>query len=310
MTDYQNILIIKLGALGDWIHMTGWFRTVREQWPKAHITLMTGSSFLKLAKTSPFFDDYIVDNRTWRPWDYLHITTSVLANGGYDLIIDMQKQTRTKKRYYSLARFFTKGPFIWASIEQKGLNLRITPVKKRFTWGTETNDFLPLHIQRQDLSFCKANPEIIKSLPKQYVLFVPGCSPTHPYKRWPATFYHELGLKLAKTQIHTVVLGTNAERFEIEQICQGNPMALNFCNKTSLLDIPEISGKALAVVGNDTGPQHMAELGTTPAITLFCDITKNSSVKRDNVTNLIAQNIQDISVEKVYETLQSLWHSA
>ena len=310
MTNYKNILIIKLGALGDWIHMTGWFRTIRTQWPDARITLMTGSSFLKLAKASPFFNDYIVDNRTWRPWDYFHITTSVLANGGYDLIIDMQKQTRTKKRYYSLARFITKAPFVWASTEQKGLKLRITPAKTRFTWGTEAHDFLPMNIQKQDLSFCKANPEIMKLLPKQYVLFVPGCSPTHPYKRWPSSFYHELGLKLAKAQIHTVVLGTNAERLEIEQICQDNPLALNFCNKTSLLDIPEISGKALAVVGNDTGPQHMAELSTTPALTLFCDITKNSSVKRDNVTNLIAQNIQDISVEQVYETLQSLWHSA
>ena len=309
MTDYKNILIIKLGALGDWIHMTGWYATIRKQWPNAKITLMTNSAFLKLAKASPYFDDYIIDNRTWRPWDWLRIIKK-LTTENYDLIIDMQRQTRTRKRYYSLARLFTKGPFVWSSAEPKGLNIRITPAKKRFTWGKENTDFLSLHICTPCLSFCKADPKIIKLLPQKYVLLIPGCSPEHPYKRWPAASYRNLAQKLADKKIYSVVLGTKAEQQEIDEICQDNPMALNFCNKTSLLDIPTIAEKSLAIVGNDTGPQHMSEWGTVPAITLFCDITKDACVKRENVTNLIAKNIQDIPVETVWNKLQSLWHKA
>ncbi len=305
MDNYKNILIIKLGALGDWINLPGWYTAVRERWHNACITLMTGSSFLKLAKASPFFDRYIVDNRTWRPWDWFRII-KIIANGHYDLIIDMQRQPRTKKRYYSLSRFITRGPFVWGTIASRKIDLRITPKKLPFTWGKEEDRELQIQTYPADLSFCTANPDVIKLLPQKYVLLIPGCSPNHPYKRWPAESYQQLALKLAKKKIHAVVIGTNAERSEIEQICADNPYAINFCNKTGLLDIPEIATKSMAVVGNDTGPQHMAELSSVPAISLFCDITKSACVKRDNVTNLVGKNIQDISVEQVLKQLQSL----
>ena len=161
-----------------------------------------------------------------------------------------------------------------------------------------------------DLSFCKADPKVLATLPKKYVLLIPGCSPTHPYKRWPAESYHLLAKRLAEQNIFSVVLGTNAEKNEIEIICSGNDKALNFCNKSKLLDIPKIAANSLAIIGNDTGPQHMAELGMVPAITLFCEKTRRSAVIRSNVVNLIQPEIADISVETVYNTLQSLWHKA
>ena len=58
MQEYTNILVIKLGALGDFIHMTGWYAAIRHRWPKAKLTLMTGTPFLKLAQKSGYFDDY------------------------------------------------------------------------------------------------------------------------------------------------------------------------------------------------------------------------------------------------------------
>ena len=312
MKDYKNILIIKLGALGDWIHMTGFYATIRKKWPRAHITILTTPPFIKLAQECPSFDDYLIDNRSQSLSEWLRITKTILADGNYDLILDMQCQKRTQKRYYSLARFFTKQKFTWATLrsDDSGFNARETPKKWRFTWGKEKKFFIPMDFEEASLSFCKADPKIIKLLPKKYVLLIPGCSPTHMYKRWPADNYRALALRLAKDNIHTVVLGTNTEHAEIESICRENPKAINFCNKSSLFDIPEIATKAMAVVGNDTGPQHMSELGETPAITLFSQITQRSHVTRENVTNLVGKEISDISVDDVYNTLQSLWHKA
>ena len=51
---------------------------------------------------------------------------------------------------------------------------------------------------------------------------------------------------------------------------------------------------------------HMAELADTSCITLFCDKTKHAASKRPNVTNLIGQNIEDISAETVIEKLLSV----
>ena len=309
MTNYKNILVIKLGALGDWIHMTGFYSAIRHQWPKAKITLMTARSFFKMAQKSGYFDEYIEDNRTWNPLDYLRIVKAMVSNH-YDLIIDLQMQSRTKKRYYPLTRLFTKHAFCWAYPYQGSFWARYIAAKPRLLWGKEKFEKMDFKPESASLSFCKADPKVLVQLPSKYVLLIPGCSPAHPYKRWPAEFYRQLALKLGKEKIYSVVLGTNAEKQEIDTICKGNSHAINFCNKSALLDIPEIAEKSLAIIGNDTGPQHMAELGTTPAITLFSEITASSRVIRNNVTNLLAKEIKDISVETVYQTLQSLWHKA
>jgi ADP-heptose:LPS heptosyltransferase len=103
-------------------------------------------------------------------------------------------------------------------------------------------------------------------------------------------------------------MGTNDEKKEIEAICADNSLAVNFCNKSALLDIPQIAEGALAVVGNDTGPQHMAELSGVPAITLFAKITAFAACKEMHITNLVGEKIEDISVDEVACKLQFLWH--
>ena len=310
MTKYKRILIIKLGALGDFIQLTGFYSAIRKQYPNAHITLLTTKPFVKLAKASPYFNDILVDNRSRNPLDWYHVIKKVLLDGDYDLIYDLQNQKRTRSRYYNLTRFFTNKPLTWALYNKGNFLARYTPAKHRFTMGHQEKLIIPFKAEMATLDFCKADPKVLALLPKKYVLLIPGCSPDHPYKRWPAKSYKELAHALAQQNIHTVVIGTNAEKPEIDLICDQNSYAINFCNKSALFDIPEIANKSMAVVGNDTGPQHMAELGTIPVITLFCDITKTSAVKRPNVTNIIEKNIADISVKRVLDTLYSLWHKA
>lgn len=309
MQEYKKILVIKLGSLGDWIQMTGAYAAIRHCWPEAHITLQTGKSFMNMAKQSHYFDDYIEDNRTWNPLDYLRIARTITA-GGFDLIVDLQMQKRTKKRYYTLARLWTKTGFCWAYPKNGQLLQRHVFAKPRLLWGKDEEENIDFPLEQANLSFCKANPEVLAALPARYVLMIPGCSPTHPYKRWPADSYRALALRLAEQDIPCVVLGTSAEKNEIDLICRDNPKAVNFCNKSALLDIPQIAEKSLAVVGNDTGPQHMAELVDVPVVTLFCAITQKSAVCRPNVVNIWEQNIADISVDSVFQALQSLWHKA
>ena len=83
-------------------------------------------------------------------------------------------------------------------------------------------------------------------------------------------------------------------------------MAINFCNQNKIVDIPDIAHHALAVIGNDTGPMHMAELTDVPAIALFCEKTQKACQKRSNVTNFVARKIEDILPETVIEKLFSV----
>ena len=305
----QKILLIKLGALGDFIWQTCEMKALRLAYPDAHITLMTAAPFIKIAKQSGLFDDYIIDNRTWRPHDWVRIIHK-LAYGGYDMICDIQVQNRTKIKYYTLSRFLAPSDCTWA-FEIKG-GYRVVNIHKRFplTWGKATQSDLPMPQCDPTLDFCHGENKNFHLLPPEYVLLIPGCSPDHPYKRWPAESYASLAKSLADEGISTVVLGTSAEEKEINTVCAATNRAVNFCNKASLLDIPDLARRSIAVVGNDTGPLHMASLSGARTVALFCDKTKISVSNLPNVSNLIKENIQDISVQDVMSKLQSILHKA
>ncbi|MBP5343742.1 MAG: glycosyltransferase family 9 protein [Alphaproteobacteria bacterium] len=307
--DKKRILIIKLGALGDFILQTGQMKAIRDAYPQAHITLMTNKSFLKIAKQTGWFDDYIIDNRTWYPTDWIRIVHK-LAFGHYDMIFDIQMQSRTKRKYYSLARLLAPHKFCWAFEAQKGYNVVEVTKACPLHWGHANQFFLPLPSKKATLEFCHGENKNFHLLPQKFVLIIPGCSPNHPYKKWPVLSYTDLVQLLAEQEIPSVVLGTSIEKKEIASICATTPMAVNFCDKASLLDIPDLARRSIMVVGNDTGPTHMAELVNKPTITLFCSKTKHCAYKAPNVHNIIRDSISGISVQEVMDQIQSIMHNA
>ncbi|MBQ4472426.1 MAG: glycosyltransferase family 9 protein [Alphaproteobacteria bacterium] len=309
MKNYKNILILKHGSLGDFIGLTGRFASIRHTWPKAHITLVTTKPYLELTKRMGYFDDYIIDNRTKNPIDYIKMMC-LLGSGKYDLIIDLQRQRRTIKRYYRLGRLWSKNGFRWAFVMPDGLTFQYTPPKHRLCWGKCQESFLKCPQEKNNVDFCKANPKVLAQLPKKFVLLIPGCSANSPHKRWPATSYAELAKRLGKKGITTVVLGTKIEAEIAKTICSYTSTAIDFCGKSSFFDIPGIVKKSMASIGNDTGPQHMAEVTGVPCVSLFPTAHGKAAIQSPTVRNFISDNIADIPVEDVEKALQSLWHKA
>ena len=87
-------------------------------------------------------------------------------------------------------------------------------------------------------------------------------------KRWP--FYPELALLLAD-RFSVVVVGGNGDVESGEIISKQLPAgrALNSAGRLSLLASAEIIGRAKALVGNDSAPQHLASAMGTPTLTIF-----------------------------------------
>ena len=100
----ERILVIKLGALGDFCLSIGMMKAIRKKHPKAHLTLLTGSGMVKIAEQSGFFDEILIDNRpryNLKKWWY--VCQKVLADMPFDLIYDLQSSRRTFKKYYPIA---------------------------------------------------------------------------------------------------------------------------------------------------------------------------------------------------------------
>ena len=59
----ERILVIKLGALGDFVQAMGPAAAIRAHHEGAEITLLTTAPFVELARAAPYFDHIWVDER-------------------------------------------------------------------------------------------------------------------------------------------------------------------------------------------------------------------------------------------------------
>ena len=104
----QRILVIKLGALGDFIQAASPFMSIRVHHRNADITLLTTSAFYDFAAASPWFDNIKIDKkpkfmqiRSWlalRTW---------IREAGFSIIYDLQTSDRSNF-YYKIMQPFNK----------------------------------------------------------------------------------------------------------------------------------------------------------------------------------------------------------
>src|SRR5690606_685389 len=97
----SRILVIKLGALGDFVQATAAFQDIRNHFPQAHITLLTTRSLLPFANHAPFFNAVLTDARL--PfWNIGYLLDLRSRLKGFDLVIDLQTNQRTGLYYHLL----------------------------------------------------------------------------------------------------------------------------------------------------------------------------------------------------------------
>ncbi len=304
----MNILIIKLGALGDFVLAIGIMmriaKRMKEKYPDATFTLMTGKAFLPLGEQMGIFSHYIVDNRGsyWKPDDFPRVMRETVE-GDFDYIFDVQGSKRTRCKYFPMLRLLMRRSFTWVHT-YKRIKCRVT--KKR-RWSIGRVEEMPSETYTDvvsDLSFLHGKNEHFHLLPERFVLLIPGCSPNHPYKRWSPENYAALARRLAERGISCVVIGTRAEQAEIESICTNSPLTVNMMGKTAMIDVPDLARRSLAVVGNDTGPTHIASLSNVPTLALYDFRTRCGATQGPRSENIVSDNlIDEISVERVWQSL-------
>ncbi len=263
----ENILVIKLGALGDFIYALGPMAAIRKTHPSAHITLLTTTPYKTLAENCKYFDSIVIDKKPkafdiigWiklrRTLNALHITR----------VYDLQNNDRTSLYF----RLFNPRPE-WVGAVKGASHRNAAPermTRHAFLGHAQTLAIGGIeNVGLDNLSWMKSSITHL-NLPRPYALFVAGCSPQHPEKRWPIEKFRELAAKLIRQGITPVLIGTKAEGDVTAAIARG----LDVCDltgKTDLFNIPELARNAVCTIGNDTGPMHMASAAECPIVMLF-----------------------------------------
>jgi ADP-heptose:LPS heptosyltransferase len=271
---------------------------------------MTNKAFLSIAKQAGIFSDYIIDNRvSWFNLKQQARLIKEVTGGNFEYIFDFQCVSRTEKKYFPLFRWFMPHSFTWVSA-RKSFAWKVEKSRRYCSGKLEKVDY-PFTLPVTDLSFLHGENKHFSELPQRFVMLIPGCSPNHPHKRWPIANYCELSRRLAEKGIHSVVIGTKAEETEISTIAAATPLGCSMLNKTSLLDIPDLARRAMATVGNDTGPSHMASLSGAPAIAIYDKRTAVGALRGPRSINMVSPSTIDlITVDMVWEKLLPILEAA
>lgn len=297
----MNILVIKLGALGDILLGMKAFQDIRVAHPDANITLLTMPAFAGLARQMPWFNAVIEDKRpSWWQWDEWKKLYHAVRSQNFDVVIDLQNKPRS--RFYK--------PFFFA----KNVQWSSTASNSTFTRTT-----FPLKIHRQQELLVQlrnagigdsgvlnvdwlAAPIADLNVQKPYVVFIPGCSPHLLHKRWPPSHYAKLAKTFADMGVGVVVVGTKADADSIAAIKAEADFIIDLSGRTSFAQLASLVRGAQGVVGNDTGPTFLAAMVGAPTLTLMSHHTdpvrsgpvgpRCAWLKEDDIANISVERVQ------------------
>ena len=107
----SNILIIKLGSLGDLIQANGAIQDIKNSFKTSNVLLLTSMTYLEFMSSCPYLDGVILDKRLPR-WNLFYLKNLKILLEKYDFshVFDLQNSNRTK--FYR--KFLLKKP-IWSS---------------------------------------------------------------------------------------------------------------------------------------------------------------------------------------------------
>lgn len=304
--DARRILIIKHGAFGDVIQAEGALRDIRTNHPDAHIAVLTMPAYRGLLARSPFIDEVIVDNRAprWR-LDAMWELRTLLRARNFDMIYDLQNSSRTAfyfrwmlrdRRWSGTARGCShphraKDPKkirtldrLAGQLADAGLKVERTPTPD-VSWLADDVTAL----------LAKAGAR------KPYIVLVPGCSARHPEKRWP--HYDKLAMALI-AEGHQVVLAPGPDEMELAKTIPG----IKLTDTHGLLNWHELAGvfkNAAFVVGNDTGPSHLAAHIGAPGLALFGSYSpaERTGIARANFGVIEVADLAALDVETVHREM-------
>jgi ADP-heptose:LPS heptosyltransferase len=298
-----RILVIKLGALGDFVQAMGPAAAIRAHHRGDEITLLTTAPFAGLARAAPYFDRVLVDARPglldlagwWR-------LRQMLRRPGFDLVYDLQTSDRSSFYHRLMGRPPWSGIAAGASLPHDNPRRDLMHTIDRQAEQLARAGIAA--VPPPDLGWAAADIAGF-ALPERLLLLVPGGSPHRPLKRWPVENFAALAVLAARHRLTPVVLGGAAEAplgAVIAERCGG---VRDLTGRTSFGQIVSLGRRALHAVGNDTGPMHLLVAAGCPATVLYSDESDPAltAPRGERVAILRRPDLARLGVEEVAATL-------
>lgn len=282
--DYRNILVIRFGALGDVVQTIPAQYYLSQQYPKAHITMLSNPAYAIIFNAAPWVNKVINFKRPHRYSPRQLWLFSKLAAGQYDLVVDFQNIVITRHLRWYLQKNNPK--LQWLSLDETNnfptqqiregdilpgvqrylelvrvLDRQPKPLLTKF----ELWDFMDAtNLDWFDSDFAAKRPEMIER-----AIIVPGASQRNLHKIWPSRYYAKFIKLLQLQNFQPVLVGGASEMRLCAYLSELAPGVHNLCGQTDYKQLAGLIRRSRLVIGNDTGVVHMSALLGTPTLTIL-----------------------------------------
>jgi heptosyltransferase III len=276
--DIQNVLIIKLAAIGDAILLIPTLRKIRNSFPNSKITFMCSDINISVIEKISYVDR-VINCRVYdflkNPFNFYRFVKE-LRKTKYEVVIDAGQWERINsiitiftKRDYSIG-FRTKGQ--WKHVINDAIvehsrtkhevenfmdlliPLGIVPISGEHNYDElQLEFFLKPEHRKFSADFWKTH-----SLKEKTVICLhPGCGENGKPREWALSNYVELGKRLHDFDKNIVILitGTDFERYLCDPLYESlKEFAVNTAGRFSLEETAALVERAKMMVCSNTNP--------------------------------------------------------
>ena len=299
-----DILIIKLSALGDLVQADGAIRDIRHYHPDDRITVMTTPPYQRYMERCPWVDEVLIDPRAPRYHLPKMLSLRSQLQKKFARVYDLQQVGRTRFYY----RFLF--PRCWWLGDARGCEVFLRRpddvcAADHFHTHLQLASITPVHTQHVNVSWMADAVDdllLAHGVEPGFVLLIPGASAGHAAKRWPR--FTELAERLLAHHIQPVTVPGPADMVQCQAIPGKMLVAGDGC-----LDYFALAGVALQaafVIGNDTGPTHIAAHLGRPGLALYGGHTAphTTGIQHTRFEWLERSNLAELTLETVWQKFQ------
>ncbi len=300
----SNLLVVKLGSLGDVVQISGVLKDIKKHHNQDKIFLLTTQPYKTLFQKCPYINEVLIDERKPR-WNlfYLKKLINLIKPLHFIKCYDLQNSSRTNfyKKIFGISEWSSSRTTLKDHETKKEFDQ--DSVLSRFKTQLERSGIINTeNVLKPDISW--AIDAAFQVPEKKYIYISPSSSAKLKHKRWP--YYKEL-VNLIKKQFPSYLLVTAPGRNEIESCRQiGLDIILDNEKPTNLLQLAKIIKNSHYVISNDTGPAHMAAHLGCNGVVLFGYHTspKKVSIEREKFKAITSSDLKKLSANEVFDKIK------
>jgi heptosyltransferase I len=276
----MNVLIVRLGALGDVVHTIPAAAALRAAMPEAHIAWLVERKHRTIVDLVTVVDEVIaIEARTVAGW--IDAVRRVRQTA-FDIALDFQGLMKSAVFARASGAPRVAGFSIWHLREKSARPFYSETNHVGEDDGGETTHVIRknLHllevmgIETSAIAFplasveSRALDEVRTWTGGDFALINPGAA--WPNKRWPAERFGEVAAFLHDVRgMSSVVLWGPGEQELAQQVADASNGSARVAPATEIADLVALSRAARLIVSGDTGPLHIAAAVGTPAVGLY-----------------------------------------